>query len=88
MLSKNVIHLQDFSGVNVKNRQLEKDAPAKSSAIFNCHFNTSSQDYLDYFLHSCNLCKIVSQNLKFFFKGNVRSGVGKLGRFRGGYRGG
>ena len=66
-----MIHLQDYSGVNVKNCQLEKDAPAKSNAIFNCHLNTLSYDCGKYFLHSCNLCKIFSQNLKFFFSAIV-----------------
>ena len=35
-----MIHLQDDSGANVKNYQIEKDAPAKLNAIFNSHFKS------------------------------------------------
>ena len=40
IVSKKVIHLKDHLVQMLKNCQIEKNAPAKSYAIFKCRFNT------------------------------------------------
>ena len=62
MGSKDQNHRKYLFVTNFKNCQIERDAPAKSNAIFNNHYKKLPENWTGYFLHNCKLSSIFLQD--------------------------